>query len=355
MRNIVMVEFKELGFNKFFQKQYEQNTHFTPAKITNVERGHYSILNESGPATAVLAGRFEYLALSPNDYPSVGDWVLLRPSVEGETQIIEQIMDRFSRLVRMKVGSSGTVQIIAVNVDYVFIVQSCNADFNPRRLERYMAAVAESGAEAVIVLNKSDLDLEATINFEGLKVHRVSAESGENIAVLEEYLQPGMTAVLVGSSGVGKSTLINRLCGGESQKTQSVRGSDDKGRHTTTSRQLFFATSGGMIIDTPGMREFGIVEGDTVATGLFDDINALAKECRYSNCTHENDKGCAIQEAISKNELDIGKFKSFNKLKREEEFHARKEDVVLEANARKHRKKFSKSIRQKVKNNPKCR
>lgn len=349
-----MTEFNKLGFSEYFKEQHSANSYLKPAKVTSVERGHYNIVTEEGPESAKLAGKFEFLALSPSDYPAVGDWVLLRPNEESGTQVIEQVLDRKSKLVRKKVGTGSSAQIIAANVDYVFIVQSCNTDFNPRRLERYMAAVADSGAQAVVVLNKSDLDLEGTVNFDADHVHRVSAESGENIEVLQPYLAEGMTSVLVGSSGVGKSTLLNRLCGRDYQKTQGVRDGDDKGRHTTTSRQLFFAEAGGMIIDTPGMREFGLIESDTEATGLFDDINKLAANCRFSNCTHGAEPECAIQMAITANTLDVDRFNSFNKLKREEEYQARKEDPAKEADAKKHRKKFAKSIRSKVKNNPKC-
>jgi len=341
-----MKDLIHLGFDDFFINQLEQHdSSLIPARVINVERGLYKLINEQGEFSAKISGRIEYFALDGDDFPCVGDWVLLRSAEENSIQVIEQILTRKTKLVRRQAGSKNSLQIIATNIDYVFIVQGCNADFNPRRMERYLVAIADSGAVPVIILNKADIDPENTIQYEAEHVHRVSAKTGDNMESLHPYLEPGKTSVLIGSSGVGKSTLLNLLCDNDLQKTQEIRSDDDKGRHTTTSRFMFFSKPGGLIIDTPGMREFGLFESNVEESGLFDDIDQLTKQCQFKNCTHANQSGCAVENAIEKGELDQSRLHSFEKLKKEVAFHARKSDPKAASNAKSKWKEITKRMR----------
>ena len=282
------------------------------ARISGQYKDLYRAISEYGELNAEISGKLRFEAANAADYPAVGDFVLLdRNSDAGGNAIILQTMPRRSLLVRRAAGSGQEMQLIAANIDTIFICMSLNQDFNLRRLERYLSIAWESRATPVVVLTKADLcaDLpgrlaaayEAAI---GVDILTVSSLSEDGCHAVRPYLGPGQTVALVGSSGVGKSTLINRLLGEERLTTLQVRGDDDKGRHATTSRQLLVLPDGGAIIDTPGMRELGLENADLGKT--FADIEAFGCQCRFNDCAHENEPGCAVRQAIEEGRLAPG-------------------------------------------------
>lgn len=346
-----MYPLNELGYDDFFASQSicEEKSLF-PCRVINVQKSIYKVINENGEFTAKVSGGFSYRCIEGADFPSVGDWVLCHNLEKHSTAIIERILSRKTKLSRSTVGKKSDSQLIACNVDFVFIVQSCNHDFNPQRIDRYVHQVKLGGAIPIVVLSKSDLDISNTIQYDREICHKVSTLNQKGIEPLQTYLQKGKTVVLVGSSGVGKSSLINTLTSAN-QLTLEIRDGDDKGRHATTSRSLLWSHYGGMIIDTPGMREFGI-EGDGgngVIDEIFEEIKELELQCRYRNCSHKNEPDCAIVNALDSGELDLKRLISYQKLQKEEEYNQSKENMRMAQNSKKRFKSISKMVRQNKK------
>ncbi|MDD3179099.1 MAG: ribosome small subunit-dependent GTPase A [Opitutaceae bacterium] len=287
--------------------------------------GHDEILGE-------CTGRLLHTAASRADLPAVGDWVAARPRAADPRRVdIHAVLPRRTKFSRREPHEPGVEQIIAANVDTVFLVSALDAEFNLRRIERYLAVAWESGAQPVIVLNKSDLcpatdarHLEVEAIAPGVPVVALSAGTGNGFAQLRPWLKQGRTLALLGSSGVGKSTLVNLMMRDDVQVTQETRSADDKGRHTTARRELFVAPSGMLIIDTPGLRELQIWEADIGDT--FADIAELAARCKFRDCTHGPEPGCAVRAALEGGVLDAGRWTSFQKLAREQAFVARQTD-----------------------------
>src|SRR5207249_586036 len=303
-----------------------------PARVAAQHRGEYAVWSEEGELRARAAGKLFYEHEVGGPIPAVGDWVgVARP--DGGRAVIAAILRRRSAFVRKTAGNGSTDQVLAANVETAFLLAGLDDDFSLRRLERYITTAWESGAQPIVVLTKADLcDTvdDAVLAVEsvaiGVPVHPVSNLSGAGLDTLEPYLQPGRTAVLLGSSGVGKSSLLNRLAGAEVMRTRTVTA-DGTGRHTTTHRELVRLPDGGLVIDTPGLRELQFWEGDLSAA--FEDIEALAADYRFRNCAHAREPGCAVLRAIDDGTLELDRLRSWRKLQRELEAIAARTDTRL--------------------------
>ncbi|MEO8208709.1 MAG: ribosome small subunit-dependent GTPase A [Chloroflexota bacterium] len=309
-----------------------------PWRVVAEERGHFVIHDGDTTIQATVSGRLRHEAGGdPLAYPAVGDWVVTGAVAAGQSAIIQALLPRRSVIVRRAPTDHRTaVQIIAANVDVVFIVTSLNGELNLRRLERYLAVAWESGAIPVVLLSKADLDddieghrLAAASVAPGVEVIVTSALVAIGLDEIRAHLSPGRTVAFVGSSGVGKSTLVNVLAGRELMTVSGIRDDDDRGRHTTTRRQLV-PLAEGLVIDTPGMRELALLDGDGLLRA-FDDVSVIAATCRFSDCGHRSEPGCAIQAALATGDLDRERFDAFEKLGRE----ARRSELATDAVARK--------------------
>ena len=292
-----------------------------PARITAVHKERYEIVCAHGITHARLKTR-EYF-VETQDFPTAGDFVMINYIENGDSQITATLPRR-TLFTRREPGPIPRDQAVAANFDYVFIMQSLNLDFNPKRLERYLALAWQSGATPVILLTKADLvedywDYLTQVDrvAAGVNIHVVSAHTGYGLPRLNAYLQPGKTVVFLGSSGVGKSSLVNALAGEKIMAVSAIREDDSKGRHTTTHRQLIRLQSGVMIIDTPGMRELGMWDVSEGLDQAFADVESYLGKCRFSDCKHEREPGCAIRAAIEAGQLDISRWESYQKLSEE--------------------------------------
>jgi ribosome biogenesis GTPase len=304
-----------------------------PARVALEHTHIYRVITAEGEMLARVSGRLRHQAKSRADFPAVGDWVAIEPPVPGNEARIRAVLPRFSRFSRRAAGDPTEEQVVAANVNTVFLVSGLDGDFNPRRIERYLLVARESGAQPVVVLNKSDLVEnpgtfidEITRLAPDVPVHAVSSRVDRGVDVLRSYLGPGRTGALLGSSGVGKSTIVNSLIGHELLRTRDVRESDSRGRHTSTARQLVVLPDGSVLIDTPGMRELQLWETGDALSGTFGDIDALTANCRFRDCTHQHEPGCAVRAASSSGELAAGRLESYLKLRDEQEFQARQQD-----------------------------
>jgi len=319
------IDMKNLGFSEKFAAESSIYKNLFVGRIASQYKNFYKVITENGELTAEISGKFRFDVMKLSDYPAVGDFVMLDRNEDTEgNAIIHHILKRKSAFVRKAAGTSNDDQIVASNIDTVFICMSLNNDFNLRRIERYLGVAWDSQAIPVIVLTKADLcaDLPRKLSEVdaiacGVDVLVTSSLTNDGFLSVKKYLDRGRTVAFIGSSGVGKSTLINKLIGETTFATQQVRN-DDKGRHTTTRRELIVLPGGGVVIDTPGMRELGLEGIDLSKT--FADIDELSTKCKFHDCTHTREPNCAVQSAISDGSLPKERFENYLKLQKEAKY-----------------------------------
>lgn len=329
------------GWSDALQRQFSDyaTDNFVPARVLVQQRGLYRVITADGELNASPSGKLAYES-PPGALPVTGDWlaVAARPAEGAAT--IHHVLERRTAFARR--GPTGAVQVIAANLDVAFLVSSLNADLNARRLERYLAVARESGAEPVILLTKADAaeeietqraEVEAIAR--GAPIHVLSALTGAGLEALSPYLTAGRTAALLGSSGVGKSTLANALLQETRMATREITDDRARGRHTTTHRELLLLPGGGLLLDSPGLRELSVWGADEGVSSTFEDVEELAGQCRFHDCRHKGEPGCAIAAALASGDLSEARLAGYKKLQRELAFEGRKEDPLARAEARK--------------------
>lgn len=323
----------DLGWNDELEKQFEELKYsYDVGRVAAQYKGLYRLYCNHREIFAAPSGRMIGLAETQGDYPAVGDWVIIdKVGSDDDRAVIRGILKRKSKFSRKCAGNRIEEQIVAVNIDTIFITMSLNQNYNIRRLERYITMAWESGAAPVVLLTKSDLcqnvydRLEETERVAiGIDVYSVSSITGLGINEIKRYIKPGKTVTFIGSSGVGKSTIINKLLGEERLCTKEISSFGDRGKHTTTNRELIVLPNGGIVIDTPGMRELHILDADEGISTAFDDIESISSNCKFSDCTHTVEPKCAIKEAIRDGILSEDRYKNYIKMKKEAEYFERK-------------------------------
>lgn len=328
-----------LGWNDFFAE------HFAPlaqegyevGRVAIQHKGAYTLLTEHGELRGEITGKMLYFSDSPLDLPAVGDWVAIRPRVEENAATIHELLPRKSRFVRKAPGEKVEEQVVAANIDNVFLVTGLDGDYNLKRLERYLVLAWESGANPIVVLNKIDLCEDQSALLQEVQavalsvpILMMSALGNEGVEAMRPYLGPGLTGALLGSSGVGKSTIINQLLGEDRQRVKEVRATDSRGRHTTTYRELIALPFGGLLMDTPGMRELQLWGSGEGFDDTFEDIHRVAEQCRFRDCQHFAEPGCAVRAALEDGTLTTRRYESYLKLQKELAYQHRKSDLMTE-------------------------
>ena len=351
----------QIGWSPFFETAFlpYSTNGFIPARIVRQDKHHYILHNGSALCSGTLLGKLLYEADDASTLPAVGDWVVVQPFDDNQV-VIHDILPRFSAFYRKEAGQLTRKQIIASNIDTAFLVSGLDNDLNLRRIERYLVQVSNSGASPVILLNKSDLitNVDETIKrvqqvARGIPVWPLSVKAMSGFEMLEQYLQVGKTLAFLGSSGVGKSSIVNVLAGRDFQQTGAVRKDDQRGRHTTSHRELFVLPKGGVVMDTPGLRELQLWGDESDLQSVFADIEELAEKCRFNDCRHDVEPGCSVKQALEDGKLDEARFNSYQKLKRELAFLSQRQDEVAQMKAKKREKDFGKLLKQIKKHNPK--
>jgi len=324
----------DLGWAEPFQSAFEarSDSSWVPARVISSQREHVRLAGDGWQLMAAVAGRLRHEA-AEGELPVVGDWVVAGLDPGKTRATIHAVLPRRSALARKRPDRASAPQLLAANVDYVFVVTAMNDDFSPRRIERALALIWEGGAQPVVVLTKLDgcedpqpfLDQTAEVAL-GVPVHAISVHAELGLDALRGYLVTGRTVALIGSSGVGKSTLLNWCLGEQRAATTETREDDDKGRHTTTAREMYLLPEGGLLIDTPGTRELGLWDASTGLEAVFEDVEAFASSCRFGDCQHREEPGCGIHAALARGELDSIRWAAYEKLQRELAYEKRRHD-----------------------------
>jgi ribosome biogenesis GTPase len=345
------------GWNDFFETRFVPYARqgLQPGRITIQHKDRYMLFTERGEVSGKVSGKFRFVVSGLHDFPAVGDWVVFGIDPGDQSAVIHHVLERRSKFSRKVAGDRPDEQVIAANIDIIFLVMGLDENYNLRRLERHLTVASESGARTVILLNKSDLcthleecTQEVLSIAHGVDVVVMSALHKETVLPISSLLTPGMTGVLLGSSGVGKSTIINVLLNKEQVKVQKVRISDSHGRHTTAHRELLMLPNGSMIIDTPGLRELQLWNGEEGLQESFDDIEELAANCRFRDCMHETEPGCAVLSAVEQGTIEHERYASFQKLQHETLYQTTKNNP----NYRRTEKQLGKKITKQLRNKP---
>jgi ribosome biogenesis GTPase / thiamine phosphate phosphatase len=342
------------GWNSYFEAMWNETERedAVAARIVAQHRKGWRITGGFGECLAEASGKLRLLAEAGADWPAVGDWVSVEINGPRDLALVRMVLPRRNQFTRKAPGKRIEEQVIAANIDTALVISALDSDLNPRRAERYIAQCWESGVRPVLILNKADACEDACEKAAAMErvaldvlVHVVSARTGQGMEEVERLFIPGQTLVMLGSSGVGKSTLTNRLLGQSLQKVNDVRANDGRGRHTTTTRELFALPGGALLIDTPGLRELQLWNGDEGLAHTFADIHSLAAQCRFKDCRHETEPGCAVQAAVQAGTLDLARLENQRKLMREQEFLRRKMDPEARSDEKQRIKRLTREAR----------